>query len=163
VSEVVEALRAADFPPPPSPERLGSSRPSPASRPGKSRSPSPGRSDEWRAPPSQRPAKRRAPQKSPRVNAAPVDVSGLRCPRCKQGDLIAGRRGWGCARWREGCSFVVWFQMGGKPLTETQLRELITRGRTRKGRFSPDGGPAASGRLVLDPSAPGGAARFQPE
>lgn len=77
---------------------------------------------------------------------------------------MAGKRGWGCARWREGCSFVVWFESAGKRLTEAQLRDLVTKGKTRKGDWTPDGGPPASGRLVLDLAAPkeAGAARFQP-
>jgi len=40
-------------------------------------------------------------------------VDDLICPACKQGHLIAGNRGWGCQRWKEGCKFVVWFDVGG--------------------------------------------------
>ena len=48
--------------------------------------------------------------------AAKVAVATpLPCPRCKQGALMAGRRGWGCTRWREGCAFVIWFESRGTP------------------------------------------------
>ncbi|MBL0216195.1 MAG: DNA topoisomerase III [Myxococcales bacterium] len=79
----------------------------------------------------------------------------LTCPRCKRGTLITGARGWGCSRWNEGCGFVVWFETAGRRLTATQLRELVTKGKTRKAAFA-----GGEGRLVLDPGITGGA-RFE--
>ena len=77
---------------------------------------------------------------------------------------MAGKRGWGCSRWREGCAFVVWFEVAGRRLTDAQLRDLIEKGKTRKGKWAPAGQPPLAGRLVLDLAATreGGAARFQP-
>jgi DNA topoisomerase-3 len=86
---------------------------------------------------------------------------GLGCPRCKQGTLVTGKRGWGCSRWREGCSFVIWFETAGKRLTDAQLKDLVERGRTRKSKWTPDGGAPVAGRLVLDVNAERGAARFE--
>jgi DNA topoisomerase-3 len=97
--------------------------------------------------------------KSPRKSAS----GPLPCPRCQSGTLITGKRGWGCSRWREGCPFVVWFETAGKRLTETQLQELVTKGKTRKGKFAPGGGDAVPGRLVLDLAAEKGGARFVSE
>ena len=71
-------------------------------------------------------------------------AAALWCPRCGAGTLLTGSRGWGCSRWREGCRFVVWFEVAGKKLTTTQLRELVTKGATKKKLA---GGEA---RLVLD-------------
>lgn len=79
----------------------------------------------------------------------------LTCPRCKRGTLITGARGWGCSRWNEGCGFVVWFETAGRRLTAMQLRELVTKGKTRKAAFA-----GGEGRLVLDPGITGGA-RFE--
>jgi DNA topoisomerase III len=81
--------------------------------------------------------------------------------------LIAGSRGWGCARWREGCRFVIWFETAGRRITAAQLRDLVTRGKTRKATFEPVRGVPQAGRLVLDTSpttlaSPSGAARFEP-
>jgi DNA topoisomerase-3 len=75
---------------------------------------------------------------------------------------MAGSRGWGCSRWRDGCRFVVWFETAGRRLTPAQLRDLVTRGKTRKARFAPERGVECDGRLVLDVSADGGSARFEP-
>jgi DNA topoisomerase-3 len=84
-----------------------------------------------------------------------VAVEELRCPRCGQGTLIAGKRGWGCGRWRDGCSFVIWFETAGRRLTPAQLRDLIVRGQTRRARFRTDGSEV-EGRLVLAPASDGG-------
>jgi DNA topoisomerase-3 len=89
----------------------------------------------------------------------------LTCPRCKQGPLVAGKRGWGCSRWRQGCSFVVWFETAGRRLSAAQLRDLVAKGKTRKATWNPAGGAARTpGRLILDleAPAPSGGARFEP-
>ncbi len=93
----------------------------------------------------------------------PAD-DALSCPLCKQGILVAGKRGWGCSRWRESCPFVVWFEIAGKRLTQAQLRELVSKGKTRKGKWASPGTDAVTGRLVLDLKGPReqGAARFEP-
>ena len=98
--------------------------------------------------------RKRAPQ--------PISISELACPRCQQGTLLTGSRGWGCSRWREGCRFVVWFETAGRRLSAAQLRDLVTRGKTRKARFLSDRGVELDGRLVLDPEADGGSARLEP-
>lgn len=91
------------------------------------------------------------------------DVTALACPRCRIGKLLVGKRGWGCTRWRQGCAFVIWFEHGGRALSAAQVAELVTKGRTRKGKWPPAPGAApAVGRLVLDPHADRGAAKFQP-
>ncbi len=109
------------------------------------------------------PAPARAASPAP---AAPPVMHPLPCPRCKQGTLMAGRRGWGCTRWRDGCAFVIWFEVAGRRLSDAQLRDLVEKGKTRKSKWSPRGEASAiAGRLVLDPAAApndGGGARFQP-
>lgn len=118
--------------------------------------------------PVDKPAKPKAP--SPKASAAKAPVAAtidtLTCPRCKQGTLVRGNRGWGCSRWKAGCAFVVWFELEGKALSDTQLRELVAKGKTRKTSWpTAPGAPAKPGRLVLDLGATRerGAARFAPE
>jgi hypothetical protein len=59
---------------------------------------------------------------------------------------------------------VIWFETAGRRITSSQLRDLVTRGKTRKATFEPVRGSPQPGRLVLDVSAPppSGAARFEP-
>jgi DNA topoisomerase-3 len=91
--------------------------------------------------------------------------ASLTCPRCRQGTLMTGHRGWGCSRWREGCEFVVWFEVAGHLLTATQLRDLIEKGKTRKITWRSVTDGIVAGRLFLDVngSRDQGGARLQPE
>ena len=86
----------------------------------------------------------------------------LVCPRCKQGALVAGNRGWGCSRWREGCAFVIWFEIAGRRITDAELTDLVSKGKTRKRKWRSGEGTEIGGRLVLDLSATrdAGAARL---
>ena len=101
------------------------------------------------------------PSVSP-TSPAKSSAAQLTCPRCHKGTLIAGRRGWGCSQWRDGCAFVVWFEIAGRRLTDSQLRDLIEKGKTRKGKWPGAGSASLSGHVVLDVDAPReqGAARF---
>ena len=98
-----------------------------------------------------------------RSTAAATPVATLICPRCKQGGLVSGKRGWGCARWREGCAFVIWFEFAGRRITDAELTDLVSKGKTRKRKWRSSNGTEIGGRLVLDLSATreGGAARLE--
>jgi DNA topoisomerase-3 len=52
------------------------------------------------------------------------------CPKCHQGQIIRGRRGHGCERYREGCDFVILPDQFGAQLNDDQVRLLIEQGRT---------------------------------
>lgn len=54
------------------------------------------------------------------------------CPRCRQGSMLKGKTAYGCSRFREGCQFVVPFEMGGKQLSEKQIGTLLIKGKTSK-------------------------------
>jgi DNA topoisomerase-3 len=112
--------------------------------------------------PTKAPRRPTTPRAAARTKGDATAIAELVCPRCLRGKMIAGKRGWGCARWREGCGFVVWFETAGRALSEAQLRDLIVQGRTRRGRFAPDGGAPVAGRLVLDVDGASGA-RFVDE
>ena len=111
--------------------------------------------------PRRRPAKPKPPKAKPVAKDAPPP-STLTCPRCKQGTLVAGKRGWGCTRWREGCAFVIWFEIAGRRITDAELADLVSKGKTRKRKWRSGEGAEIGGRLVLDLSATrdAGAARL---
>jgi DNA topoisomerase-3 len=67
--------------------------------------------------------------KPPTPQTDPVEK--LACPRCQQGHLITGKRGWGCSRWREGCKFVVWFEENGQSRSVRDLQALMASGAAR--------------------------------
>ena len=91
-------------------------------------------------------------EEPPASAAARPAPEPLTCPKCGQGRIIEGRRGFGCNRYREGCDFVVWKEIGGKRLTEKQIHALIGKGKTGllKG-FKSKSGKKFDARLRLDP------------
>ncbi|CAN5115988.1 hypothetical protein BH11MYX1_BH11MYX1_30440 [soil metagenome] len=91
-----------------------------------------------------------APVKPKRTKVSKPEANAHTCPRCRAGTLLTGSRGWGCSRWREGCNFVVWFETAGKKLTPAQLRDLVTRGKTRTAKFVDANGRLVTGHLELD-------------
>jgi len=98
----------------------------------------------------------------PAAAAGTPAATTLTCPLCKQGTLVAGNRGWGCNRWREGCAFVIWFEIAGRRITDAELTDLVSKGKTRKRKWRSGEGAPIGGRLVLDLSAArdAGAARL---
>ena len=48
------------------------------------------------------------------------------CPQCSEGRIIAGKKGYGCSRWKAGCKFVIWKEQLGAQLSPEQAAELLT-------------------------------------
>jgi DNA topoisomerase-3 len=48
------------------------------------------------------------------------------CPKCKH-PIIKGKKGYGCSKWQEGCSFVLWKQYKHIELNEWQIRTLLQK------------------------------------
>jgi DNA topoisomerase-3 len=89
---------------------------------------------------------------------APAAATGKeaigKCPRCG-GDVIEGRKGFGCANWRPeagGCKWVIWKEVAGKTLTAAVARELLQGGETTKAvkGFKSKVGKVFDARLRLD-------------
>ncbi|RDC63920.1 type IA DNA topoisomerase [Adhaeribacter pallidiroseus] len=54
------------------------------------------------------------------------------CPKCKQGEILKGNSAYGCSRFRDGCSFLLPFVIASKTLTEKNITDLLTKGKTPK-------------------------------
>ena len=97
-----------------------------------------------------RPSEKRSVKGSVKRSASKASTTAdplreLRCPACQRLGLVAGRRAWGCAQWRDGCTFTVPYVIDEKKLTANELRDLLTKGKTRKATFR-----TGKGRLHLD-------------
>ncbi|WP_258171303.1 DNA topoisomerase 3 [Paenibacillus sp. R14(2021)] len=94
--------------------------------------------------------------------AATIAVESIAsCPRpgCG-GQLVEGKRGYGCLRFREGCSFVIWKNQQGKTVTPAMAKSLAVSGETRKSTFKLEDGSTVTGKLkLIDPAT--GAVQFQ--
>ncbi len=112
-------------------------------------------------------AERKAPPRPKQPRAETRDkataLGALTCPRCREGRLLAGHRGWGCSRWREGCTFVVWFEVRGQRISDAELGELIAKGKTRRRKWRLADGGEVNAHHVLDLDAPreAGAAKLE--
>ncbi|TNF25195.1 MAG: type IA DNA topoisomerase [Deltaproteobacteria bacterium] len=105
------------------------------------------------SPPSPAAAKERPSRAASEPTGVPKDPRP-KCPKCRQGRIIAGHRGWGCNRFRQGCDFVVWFEQGpaGFRVPDDEADRLFRKKETRlMAGLVPD----AKARLVLDLDAPG--------
>jgi DNA topoisomerase-3 len=104
--------------------------------------------------------KARATKPASKSTPAPTTLA---CPHCHEGTLVAGKRGWGCSRWREGCAFVIWFEVEGRRISDGELGDLVAKGKTRRRKWKGSDGVEVSGRLVLDLAASrdAGAARME--
>ena len=75
------------------------------------------------------------------------------CPRCG-GEIVEGRKGFGCANWREqdgGCRFVVWKEIAGKKLSVDDVAMLLEKGQTGIiNGFKSKKGKQFSARLKLE-------------
>jgi len=70
------------------------------------------------------------PASSSVTEAKLVPESLGQCPRC-DGYIIEGKKGYGCANWRQGCSWVVWKNpICEKVLTPSQIKSLLKQGKT---------------------------------
>ncbi|MBF9220907.1 type IA DNA topoisomerase [Hymenobacter ruricola] len=63
------------------------------------------------------------------------------CPACKTGHVVRGKTAFGCARFREGCTFRLPAEIHGKKLSDPQVKALLAKGRTpvMKGFVGADG------------------------
>jgi len=84
-------------------------------------------------------------------NEAPSVRSPLgRCPRpgC-DGHIIEGRKGYGCANFKTGCSYVIWKEFAGKQISHAMLKSLLLQGKTQVLSFKNEDGSTYKGRLIL--------------
>src|SRR5690554_452335 len=75
--------------------------------------------------------KKKKPKKK-RAKTVKVDITSLDCPSCKKEGFLEGKKAYGCAHYKEGCKFVIPFEFMGKKLSNKQLNDLITKGKTTK-------------------------------
>ena len=68
---------------------------------------------------------------SPPTAESRASVAGRRCPLCRKGQIILGQRGWGCGRWREGCTLVLWFELDGVVIPVDEATRLFERKQSR--------------------------------
>ena len=74
----------------------------------------------------------------------------LTCPKCENNKLLKGTTAYGCAGYKEGCTFKVGFTNFNKKLTEKQLISLIKKSKTSQLKGFEIDGKKVNGKLVLN-------------
>lgn len=80
-----------------------------------------------------------------------IEFSTIDCPKCKKSKLIKGKTAVGCLNYKV-CDFKVPFHLMGKKLSDKQLSDLITKGKTTiiKGLLSPGSDNKINGKFSFD-------------
>lgn len=102
------------------------------------------------------PVEAEKPAPKPRAPRAPkpeVKLEETNCPKCKTAKLMKGKSAVGCSNFVN-CGFKVPFELMGKKLTEAQLTDLITKGKTAviKGLVVPPSTEKQNGKFILNSS-----------
>jgi DNA topoisomerase-3 len=94
------------------------------------------------------------PTKKERAARKPKEKPALEtfdCPKCKEAKLRKGNTALGCSNYRV-CGFKIPYELLGKTLTESQLLDLINKGKTSiiKGFIVPGSNEKRDGKLIFD-------------
>ncbi|HFK5512577.1 TPA: DNA topoisomerase III [Elizabethkingia anophelis] len=54
------------------------------------------------------------------------------CPKCQKGNIVEGKKGYGCSDYKDGCNFVIWKEIAGKKISLSIAKTLIEKRRTKK-------------------------------
>ncbi|HLV40555.1 DNA topoisomerase 3 [Xanthomarina sp.] len=57
-------------------------------------------------------------------------ITAETCPKCKNGTLIKGKTAYGCSAYKDGCKFILPFEVYGKKISEKQFLRLLQKGST---------------------------------
>lgn len=53
------------------------------------------------------------------------------CPKCNQGEMLRGKKAWGCSKYGNGCKFVIPFKFKDVVLSDADMKALILNGKSR--------------------------------
>lgn len=91
--------------------------------------------------------------RAPRIVKEKIELDSLNCPKCKTVKLMKGKTALGCSNYNA-CGFKIPFELLGKKLTETQMLDLLEKGKTGiiKGLVVPGTAEPKNAKLVMDGS-----------
>jgi len=90
-------------------------------------------------------------ERAPRKPKEKIELDSLDCPKCRANKLMKGKAAIGCSNFKQ-CGFKIPFELLGKKLTESQLLDLIQKGKTGqiKGLLIPGNPEPQTGKFELD-------------
>lgn len=60
------------------------------------------------------------------LNRKPVEVKKILCPKCKKGQVLKGKKAYGCSEWKNKCSFQIPFEMDNYKWSKSNVMDLIS-------------------------------------
>ena len=92
-----------------------------------------------------------AKPRAPRAPKEEIKLEDTNCPKCKSAKLMKGKAAVGCSNFAN-CGFKIPFELMGKKLTETQIVDLVTKGKTGviKGLVLPPSIEKVNGKFVMN-------------
>ena len=82
-------------------------------------------------------------------NYSPVKQKTYTCPFCKKGQKRKFDWGWGCSRYKTGCSFSLGKVISGTELSEEEVESLIQTGSTKPLSMVSKTGKKFTAKLIL--------------
>jgi DNA topoisomerase III len=79
-----------------------------------------------------------------------ISIENLLCPKCKSGKFMKGKSAYGCSNYAKGCKVIVPFEIMSKKLTDAQIIDLISSGKTKKIKGLKYPGQQASKEGILE-------------
>ncbi|ANE53211.1 type IA DNA topoisomerase [Flavisolibacter tropicus] len=92
-------------------------------------------------------------ERKPKAEKESISIEQLYCPKCKTHLLKKGNSAYGCANFQV-CGFKIPFEILGKKLSDKQIFDLLSKGKTGKikGLKIPGNEQEIDGKLVMDGS-----------
>lgn len=89
--------------------------------------------------------------KAPKEPKEDIAMDTLKCPKCKEHLLKKGKTAYGCSNFQV-CGFKIPFDIMGKTITDRQVYDLLSKGKTTKikGLVMPGNPEPFDGRLVMN-------------
>lgn len=53
------------------------------------------------------------------------------CPKCGKGEMLRGKKAWGCSKFNSGCKFTIPFEFKDVVLSDADMKELVMNGKSR--------------------------------
>ncbi len=53
------------------------------------------------------------------------------CPKCGKGEMVRGKKAWGCSRYGNGCKFTIPFRFKDVHLSDADMKELVATNKSR--------------------------------
>ncbi|MBL1233740.1 MAG: DNA topoisomerase III [Flavobacteriales bacterium] len=77
-------------------------------------------------------------------------IATASCPKCKKGNMLKGKTAYGCSEYTNGCKFLMPFTFKEKKLTEKQILQIVSKGKSVTIKGFKDNGKKIDGVLTLN-------------